>query len=119
MEQNQFFRITTDKYGDPQFELLVRIDPTMVPQMVIKGKFLALDSQKTLVIGEYRSWGLWFFLFMMVGFAVTVVAGLNNNDSTAIAIGLIGTPFAIYINFNLRKAVYLWLTSTLQHVLES
>ncbi|MCQ3930975.1 MAG: hypothetical protein DPW16_10995 [Chloroflexi bacterium] len=118
-EPNQFFRITTDKYGDSQFELLVRVDPMMIQLMAIKGRFSLLNSQKTLVIGEYRSWGLWFLLFMIVGLAVTVVAGLNNNDSTAIVVGLIGTLIAIYTNFKWRKGVNLWLTSTLQHVLES
>ncbi len=120
LEQNQFFRITTDKHGDPQFELLVRIDPMMVRQMVIKGRFSSLDSQRTLVFGEIRSWALGFLTFMMIASVIFLIAALSTNaEPKAVLCGLINTPFIFYINFERRKAATLFLVDTLKQALES
>ncbi len=112
--------ITSDEHGNSHFRIQVaRTDPETLPSMIVTGKAESLDAGKTLVSGDIRSSILWYLMFMVVGFVVVVVAGLGNNDSKAIAFGLIGIPFAIYTNVMYRKHAYLWLTSTLQYVLES
>lgn len=119
LEQNQFFRITTDKYGDPQFEVLVRrVDPGIIGSMVITGRFSPLDSQRTLVFGEVRSWAFCFLIFMLVVVSLFMFAALCNNSLIGLLIGLIIVPVVVYFNLARQKATSS-LIDALRQTLES
>lgn len=113
--------ITADERGNSHFRIRVtRTDPEILPSMIVTGKAEALDTQKTIVSGDIRSWFLGFFMFMLVAIClITLAVGIANGDLIAIVSGVIGIPFGIYGNFMYRKHAYLWLTNTLQYVLES
>ncbi|MBI5928245.1 MAG: hypothetical protein HY862_02985 [Chloroflexi bacterium] len=119
LEQNQFFRITPDKDGDPQFEILVRrIDPSVIGSMVIIGRFSVLDPQRTLVFGEVRSWAFCFVTFMIVVVGSFMVAASCTGSLISLLFGLIIVPIAFYFNLSRRKRA-LFLIDTLKHTLES
>ncbi|MBZ0319471.1 MAG: hypothetical protein K8L91_23885 [Anaerolineae bacterium] len=113
--------ITSDEHGNSHFRIHVaRTDPETLPAMIVTGKVETLDTQKTIVSGAIHSWVLGFFMFMLVAVcSITLVVGIANGDLVAIGFGIIGVLFGVYGNFMYRKHAYLWLTSTLQYVLES
>lgn len=97
LEQNQYFKIAADKYGDPQFEVLVRrVDPGIIGSMVITGRFSPLDSQRTLVFGEVRSWAFCFLIFMLVVVSLFMFAALCDDSLIGLLIGLIIVPVVVY-----------------------
>ncbi|MCQ3930973.1 MAG: hypothetical protein DPW16_10985 [Chloroflexi bacterium] len=119
LEQNQYFKIATDKFGDPQFEVLVRrVDPGIIGSMVITGRFSPLDSQRTLVFGEVRSWAFCFLIFMLVVVSLFMFAALCNNSLIGLLIGLIIVPVVVYFNLA-RQKVASSLIDALKQALES
>ncbi|MCQ3930974.1 MAG: hypothetical protein DPW16_10990 [Chloroflexi bacterium] len=74
---NQFFKIATDKQGNPQFRLLIKVEPRifllLFTSTVISGTFHPLEAQRTKVMGEVRSPWLVFLALLEVFGGVAII----------------------------------------------
>ncbi|MBL1136429.1 MAG: hypothetical protein HND46_14050 [Chloroflexi bacterium] len=120
---NQFFKIATDKQGDPQFRLLIKVESRLFlllfSSTVISGTFHLLDTQRTEIVGKVRSPWLFFLMLMKILGVVMVISSLFIGDLEVLLFGLAYTLFVFYFISVIRKTAYKGLLDALRQSLES